>query len=175
MRWSVAVVVAVVAGRTARADDPRDLFGLGQRDASPPKPEPSCDQPQTFGCATVADPLDDVAPLGLTTFLTAPYLRRLPVANTTHDVLASYALGAGRDETGPTFGGATGLENRWTIEGAPSDGIRTGAADTRVPLSFLAGMTMRAVTTRSPPACGPDGPQRRGDASSRTARTSCAA
>jgi hypothetical protein len=42
------------------------------------------------------------------------------------------------------IGGATGLENRWTIDGAPADNLRTGAADTRVPIQFLDGLWVSA-------------------------------
>jgi hypothetical protein len=80
----------------------------------------------------------------LTTWLSAKYLLNLPVANATHDAVAHYALGASRDEAGPFFAGANGLENRWLVEGAPADGVRTGVADTQLPLTFLRGMWVTA-------------------------------
>lgn len=136
------LLAGVLAGRAAHADDARDLFGLGKK---PVVEAPvNCDVPHTFGCATVTDPLDDASPYGLSTWLPASYLRRLPTANATHDSVAHYGVGANRDETGPAFGGATGLENRWTIDGAPVDDIRTGGADTQVPLTFLDGITVMA-------------------------------
>ncbi len=148
MRRSVALAAAVVglvghAERSAHADDPRELFGVGGKHPQP-APEGSCDEPHTFGCATVSDPFDATPPFALSTWLPATYLRRLPVSDATHDAIAQFALGAARDDVGTTFGGATGLENRWTIEGAPADSIRTGGADTRVPLSFLDGITVTA-------------------------------
>ena len=144
VRRRIALVAGVVlAGRAAHADEARDLFGLGKRTPEAEAP-PSCEAPHTFGCAQVTDPLDAASPYGLSTWLPGTYLRRLPVANTTHDAVAHYGLGAGRDEAGPVFGGATGLENRWTIDGAPADGIRTGIADTRIPLTFLDGMMVTA-------------------------------
>src|SRR5438105_6424498 len=53
-------------------------------------------------------------------------------------------MGAGQDGAGPTFAGATGLENRWTIEGAPSESVRTGGSETEVPLAFLDGIRVTA-------------------------------
>jgi len=136
------LLAGVLAGRTAHADDARDLFGLGKKPIA--EAPVSCDVPHTFGCATVTDPLDDASPYGLSTWLPASYLRRLPTANATHDSVAHYGLGANRDEAGPAFGGATGLENRWTLDGAPIDDIRTGSADTQIPLAFLDGITVMA-------------------------------
>ncbi|HEV7558985.1 MAG TPA: TonB-dependent receptor, partial [Kofleriaceae bacterium] len=48
------------------------------------------------------------------------------------------------DDIGPSFGGATGLENRWTINGAPADDIKTGGVGTRLPLIFLDGIQVTA-------------------------------
>jgi len=120
-----------------RPGDLRDTFGLHRQ--APPD-TPACDDGRGFGCAVATDPLDAAAPYALATWLPASYLRRLPVGDATHDAVASYALGAGRDEAGVVIGGASGLENRWTIDGAPADSVRTGAADTRVPLAFLDGL-----------------------------------
>ncbi len=143
VRTRVVLLAGVLASRATNADDdPRDLFGLGKRPTAEAKV--SCDIPHTFGCATATDPLDDASPYGLTTWLPASYLRRLPTANATHDSVAHYAAGASRDEAGPSFGGATGLENRWTIDGAPADDIRTGGSDTQIPLTFLEGITVMA-------------------------------
>src|SRR5262249_3098892 len=91
-------------------------------------------------CAVATDPFDDAAPYALATWLPASYLRRLPVGDATHDAVAGYALGASRDEAGVVIGGASGLENRWTIDGAPADRLRPGAVDTRVPIAFLDGL-----------------------------------
>jgi hypothetical protein len=121
-------------------NNPRDLFGLGKEQETE---EPvSCDEPHQFGCATVTDPLDNTSPYGLSTWLTGSYLLSLPVGYATQDQVATFGLGAVRDDTGVSIGGATGLENRWTIDGAPVDNVRTGAVDTRVPLTFLEGMTV---------------------------------
>lgn len=146
MRRSVALAVALaglLAGGPAYAGDPHDLFGVGGKRPAAAPPE-TCDQPHTFGCATTEDPLDPAPPFALSTWLPATYLRRLPVADATHDAVAQFALGASRDDVGLSFGGATGLENRWTIDGAPADSLRTGGIDTRVPLSFLDGLTVTA-------------------------------
>jgi hypothetical protein len=128
-----AAFVGIVLGLGASpafAEDPHDLFGL-----SPKKPVEEEKPP---------DPLDPASPFGLFTRLTGDYLQRLPVGDTTVDGVAHWALGASRDETGPVFGGATGLENRWTIEGAAVDSIRTNASDIRVPLLFVQGITIGA-------------------------------
>lgn len=126
----------------APSSDLRDQFGL-----APPAPQaaPSdCGDGRAFGCATATDPLDDATPYALSTWLPVRTLLRLPVGDATHDAVASYALGASRDGAGAAFGGATGLDNRWTIDGAPADNVRTGAADTRVPLAFLDGIWVTA-------------------------------
>jgi TonB dependent receptor len=130
----LASLAGLFASPAAFADDPRDLFGLGPKPAAPP---PSCDDGRTFGCETALDPFDEVSPYALRTWLPGRYLLRLPVADARHDTVASFALGASRDDAGPTFGGATGLENTWTIEGAPVESLRNGNVETRVPLAFL--------------------------------------
>jgi hypothetical protein len=134
------VVVGAAAGAPpARAEDPRDVFGL------PPAPAaPSCGDGLAFDCAIATDPLDAATPYALATWLPRDYLRQLPVADATQDTVASYALGAFRDASGVVIGGATGLENRWTIDGAPADNIRTGAVDTLVPIQFLDGIWISA-------------------------------
>ena len=137
----LAGLIAAGAAFPARADDLREEFGLGQRQ---PSAASSCGDGLAFGCAIATDPLDDATPYALSTWLPGSYLRRLPVGDATHDSVAWYALGASRDEAGPVFGGASGLENRWTIDGAPADNLRTGGADTRVPLSFLDGVLVSA-------------------------------
>jgi hypothetical protein len=146
VRCCVALLAGLLAGGAAvpaaRADDVRDVFGLGKR--PPPTALPSCGDGLAFNCAIATDPLDDATPYALATWLPAAALRRLPVADATHDGVAAYALGASRDGAGPSFGGASGLENRWTIDGAPADSVRTGAADTRIPLAFLDGLLITA-------------------------------
>jgi hypothetical protein len=143
----------------AHAEDPRDVFGLDKKPAPTkddvrdafglePKVEAApldCSDGTEFGCVDASDPLAETAsPYALSTWLPAGYLLRLPVAAATHDAVAHYALGANRDEAGPNFGGANGLENRWLVEGAPADGLRTGVADTSIPLAFLSGMWVTA-------------------------------
>src|SRR5262245_25066038 len=101
--------------RLAYADDPHDLFGIKPR----PKEEPlDCSDGHTPGCAAATDPFSDLSPYGLWTWLSTSYLRTLPVANADQDDVANFVLGGYRDATGPAFAGATGLENRWTVEGA---------------------------------------------------------
>ena len=122
-----------------RAENLRDVFGLPRTAAAP-----SCGDGLVFGCAVATDALDPATPYALSTWLSRDYLRRLPVADATQDLVASYALGAFRDEAGVVIGGASGLENRWTIDGAPADNLRTGAADTLVPIQFLDGIWVSA-------------------------------
>ena len=127
---AVAVVLGAICATPAFADDPHDLFGLKPK-------QPAAEEKE-------ADPLEPASPFGLFTYLSGDYLQRLPVGDTTVDGVSHWVLGASRDETGPVFGGATGLENRWTIEGAPVDSIRTNAFDIRVPLLFVQGITIGA-------------------------------
>jgi hypothetical protein len=140
-RALIATLLVGAAGARGDAQprpaDPRDVFGLPRQ---APSDAPACGDGRAFGCAIATDPFDDAAPYALATWLPASYLRRLPVGDATHDAVAGYALGAARDEAGVVIGGASGLENRWTIDGAPADSLRTGAVDTRVPLAFLDGL-----------------------------------
>jgi len=136
------LLVGAAPRGAARADDIRDQFGLGK--GAPQRTLPSCDDGLAFNCAVASDPLDAATPYALATWLPGDALRRLPVGDATHEQVAGFALGAHADEAGPIFGGATGLENRWTIDGAPADSLATGAAETRVPLAFLDGLRVTA-------------------------------
>jgi TonB dependent receptor len=91
-------------------------------------------------CALGQDLLDERSPLSLGPWLDASTLERLPGADALHDSQAAFALGVGRDEGGVVIGGASSYENRWTLEGAPVDSPRLGAAETRLPLPFLSGI-----------------------------------
>jgi hypothetical protein len=126
---------------TAWADDPHDIFGIKHPKAAPPL---DCSDGTDFGCVRATDPFLDEGPLALSTWLSGKYLLSLPVGDATHDQVAQYAMGAGHDGAGPSFAGATGLENRWTVEGAPTESVRTGAAETSIPLVFLDGMRVTA-------------------------------
>jgi hypothetical protein len=137
----LASLAGLLATRAAHAEDPRDLFGLG---GEPEQPAPSCDDGQAFGCATALDPFDEVSPYALRTWLPGRYLLRLPVGDVRHDAVAHFALGASRDDAGPSFGGATGLENTWTVEGAPVESLRNGNVETRIPLVFLDSLLVTA-------------------------------
>ena len=135
-------MLAVCLAHAAHADNPRDVFGIPAKPADAPL---DCSDGRAFGCVSATDPLAfDNEAFALSTWLSGQYLMSLPTADATHDQVAYYALGAGRDEAGPTFGGATGLENLWTIEGAQSTNLRTGASETPVPLAFLDGMLVTA-------------------------------
>ncbi|HEY4180288.1 MAG TPA: TonB-dependent receptor [Kofleriaceae bacterium] len=140
-RVVIGAALALASG-TAQADDPRDIFGLKK----PPKTTdvPDCADQATFGCAQSTDPFTTTSPYALSTWLSADYLERLPVADSTVDQVAHWATGASRDDVGVSFGGATGLENRWTVEGAPVDNVRSGVSELRVPLSFVTGIRVTA-------------------------------
>ena len=141
MRVTAIVALSLIGG-IAHADDPHDVFGLGRK----PKQEPplDCSDGLAFGCTQATDPLADSVPYALSTWLPASYLLSLPVADATHDQVAHYALGAIRDEAGVAFAGANGLENIWTVEGAPTQSVRSGVVETRVPLVFLDGIMVTA-------------------------------
>ena len=142
MRCALFATVTLVAA-TAHADDPRDLFGLGKKQKKSAE-KASCADAKTLGCAFATDRFDPVSPYAVRTWLPSTYVLKLPVADARADAVAHYAVGASRDEAGPAFGGATGLENRWTIEGAPADNLRTGGFETRVPLTFTSGLLVTA-------------------------------
>jgi hypothetical protein len=141
---------APAAASAARRDDPRALFGLkprrpqeagcGEAEAPPPSTESLLAARRRDECALEPDPLAERSPLSLGTWLDGPTLARLPVADALHDGQAAFALGVGRDDGGVFIAGASSLENRWTVEGAPVDSLRSGGAETRVPLAFLAGL-----------------------------------
>lgn len=139
MRRVAAILIGFAS--VAHADDAHDVFGLKPKTAETPL---DCSDGKDFGCAQATDRLSEATPYALRTWLPASYLLSLPTADSTQVDVASYALGASRDDAGVSFRGATGLENRWTIDGAPADGLRTGAADTRVPLVFLEGILVEA-------------------------------
>jgi len=137
----VAIALLTIGGlaRPGRADDVRDVFGFKPKVAEPV----DCEDSHTFGCASSTDPFEP-SPFALRTWLPSTYLLRLPVGDSRHDDVAHFATGASRDDAGPTFGGATGLENTWTVEGAPTESLRTGNSETRVPLPFTTGMLVTA-------------------------------
>ncbi|HEY0251877.1 MAG TPA: hypothetical protein VGC41_10140, partial [Kofleriaceae bacterium] len=127
--------------KPADNSDPHDAFGFSHNGAEKPV---DCSDGTDFGCARATDPLADSVVYSLATTFSRGYLLSLPVADSTHDAVAGYALGASRDEAGVNFAGANGLENRWTIDGAPIDSVRTGGAETKIPLTFLESLTVNA-------------------------------
>ena len=145
VRRALAIIAMIVVPRLVRADptaagsDTRAMFGFAPaQDATPT----DCSEGHGFGCVAATDPFAAMSPYGLTTYLSTSYLRTLPAADATFDTLASHVLGGTNDGAGPSFAGATGLENRWTIDGAPTDDLFSGAAGSRVPLVFLDGITV---------------------------------
>jgi len=144
--WRAGLLLVASLAAAARADDlsdQRDAFGFKKK--ADQKAPLDCSDGTQFGCTTATNPLDDAAsPYTLSTWLPASYLLTLPVGDASHDAVAHYGLGAMRDDYGVSFAGANGRENRWTIEGAPADGVRFYGAETRVPLAFLDGMRVSA-------------------------------
>jgi hypothetical protein len=140
-----AVLASLLIGGVAHADgggaeDPRDVFGFKAR----PTERFDCSDWRTFGCPTATDPFDDTSPYAIRTWLPTTYLLRLPVADSRHDDVAHFATGASRDDAGPSFAGATGLENTWTVEGVPIENPRNGNVETRIPLAFTNGLLVIA-------------------------------
>lgn len=131
------LLVAILCERAHADGDIRDQFGLHHKEA------PTCDDVHTLGCPW-PDALAEPTAYALSTTLSREYLDRLPLGDPTHDQLASLALGATTDGAGTVFGSGNGLENRWTLDGAPIDNGATGGAETRIPLAFLQSMTMTA-------------------------------
>ncbi|MBA3500270.1 MAG: hypothetical protein H0T65_07855, partial [Deltaproteobacteria bacterium] len=72
MRCALIGLAIVTATTHARADDPRDLFGLG-KDKKPAERE-SCDDAKTLGCTTARDDFDPVSPYAVRTWLPSSYL-----------------------------------------------------------------------------------------------------
>ena len=140
MRRRVTLALLATSGVAAADGDPRDVFGLKPRLAEPV----DCGDAKTFGCATATDPFDPVSPYALRTWLPTTYTMLLPVADARHDDVAAFATGATRDDVGVAFAGATGLENTWTIEGAPVENFSNGNVETRIPLAFTRGLMVTA-------------------------------
>jgi hypothetical protein len=149
---AVAAPRAAVADEPAPAGDPRDVFGLGRKDRE--RELATCAAPRALPCpwasgdagedADRGDGGDDPvrAPAAVVTRLSRARLDRIPLADADVDGAAALAVGGARDDVGAFYGGATGLENRWTLDGAPIDSPRTGALDSRVPLAFVDHVTV---------------------------------
>ena len=140
LRAGIAVLTIGSLGTTAHADDPQDVFGFKPKVAE----QVDCTDGRTFGCASSTDPFDATSPYALRTWLPSTYTLRLPVGDARHDDVVGFAAGVSRDDVGPTFGGANGLDNTWTVEGAPTESLRTGNVETRVPLPFTTGVLVTA-------------------------------
>jgi hypothetical protein len=120
---------------TFPTDDPRALFGL-----PPPAPEApalDCSALGPFGCVFPTDPMEPFAPAAVGTTLGLDWLADLPQSDATHDRLASFAAGTAPDPLGLVVPGASAIENRWLVDGAPADDVRGGGPGTRVPLIFV--------------------------------------
>lgn len=154
-RWRIVAPLAAAAiagGGAARADDgaaddgddppaataPENVFGF---DPTPRKPPPSCDEATRLACPR----RDGTAPAAIETTLGRGYLRRLPVADGDAVLAASHVLGATRDDAGLSWSGASSLDNRWTLEGAPIDEPQFGIMGTRIPIDFIAAVRTRTA------------------------------
>jgi hypothetical protein len=140
VRCRIALAILTAGSGVASAEDPSDVFGF----RPPPIEQVDCTDPRTFGCPSSTDPFDAMSPFALRTWLPTSYTLRLPVGDARHDDIVGFATGTSRDDVGVTFGGATGLENTWTVEGAPIESLRTGNVETRIPLGFTTGVMVTA-------------------------------
>ncbi|MBE7453521.1 MAG: hypothetical protein HS111_33060 [Kofleriaceae bacterium] len=131
---AAVALCAAAAHHPAAADDARDLFGL----------DAPADAPAT--CADARDlpgPVDDARPpAAWRTRLRATYLLRLPLAAADLDAAAGLVVGAGRDDGGLYYAGATSADNRWLVDGAAVDSPRLGNLGLRVPLAFVDEVTV---------------------------------
>ena len=122
----------------AAADEPRrDLFGLDE-----PRDAPAtCATAESLPCPVDRRPDaradDDAAASAWVTRITRAQLARLPLATGDLDSAAGLAVGAGRDDGGIHYAGATSADNRYLLGGAAIDSPRFGSLDTRVPLAFV--------------------------------------
>ncbi len=121
-------------GREAAEKARRELFGFDE-----PKDVPAtCETAESLPCPVDLRPVRErMAPAAWTTRLTRQALERLPLATADLDGAAGLAVGAGRDDAGVHYAGATSVDNRVLVDGAAVESPRTGALDTRVPLLFV--------------------------------------
>jgi hypothetical protein len=136
-----AVICLCGAASLARAQPDDDPFGIKRKRQAPVT---DCSDGRALGCAGSSDELDATSPYALRDWLDVAFLRALPTGDARVEDVADFATGAYRDGAGVAFGGATGLETAWTLEGAPIERARDGAVETRVPLAFTRGFTATA-------------------------------
>ncbi len=153
------LALATLVAGPARADEPRTppapraRFGLGEATRPPPpnrhlfelgaapaRPA-TCEEARSLPCPSGPEAAE-AAPAAVTTRRSAARLARLPLGDADLDDAAGLVVGAGRDDLGPFFAGATGAEHRWLLDGAPIESARSGALATRVPLAFLDAVTV---------------------------------
>ena len=119
----------------AAADDarPRDLFGFDE-----PRDAPAtCADAESLPCPIDPQRRHDTAPAAWVTRLARAQLARLPLTTADLDSAAGLAVGAGRDDGGVYYGGATSVDNRYLVDGVAIDSPRLGNLGVRVPLAFL--------------------------------------
>jgi hypothetical protein len=138
----VSLAAGTAVAQPASKDESDDLFGF---DKPADAKQLDCSDGTAFGCVFATDPLARAgSPFALTSILTPARWRDLAVADADHETVVPFALGAARDDSGVFFAGATGLENRWLVEGAPTESVRTGGVETRVPLAFVSTISATA-------------------------------
>lgn len=125
----LAIFVGDVDADDGADDGARDLFGLDE----PAETAPTCADARSLPCPGA----DERAPATWLTRITAERLARLPLAAADLDSVAGLAVGAGRDDPGVHYAGATSVDNRWLLDGAAIDSPRLGTLSVRVPLAFI--------------------------------------
>jgi TonB dependent receptor/Carboxypeptidase regulatory-like domain len=82
-------------------------------------------------------PTVDVGNTQVQTQVTSELVRNTPVRGRTYDAVLTLAPGAATDATGFEFGGATGLENNFLIDGVNTTSPALGSLGTQLTLEFV--------------------------------------
>src|SRR5439155_4127187 len=82
-------------------------------------------------------PTVDVGNTQVQTQVTSELVRNTPVRGRTYDSVLTLAPGAATDATGFQFGGATGLENNFLIDGVNTTSPSFGSIGTQLTLEFV--------------------------------------
>jgi hypothetical protein len=82
-------------------------------------------------------PTVDVGNTQVQTQVTSELVRNTPVRGRSYDAVLTLAPGASTDATGFQFGGATGLENNFMIDGVNTTSPATGGLGTTLTLEFI--------------------------------------
>ncbi|MEZ4402907.1 MAG: hypothetical protein R3B06_22995 [Kofleriaceae bacterium] len=131
-RFGLPSPSAPTSTSAAAAPSPRAQFGL----PTPARAPATCADAALVPCPR----RDGDAPAAVAPVITRAYLRRLPLADADLGAAAGLVAGAGRDDAGTFFGGATGVDTRYAVDGAPIDAPFTGGLGLTVPIDFLASL-----------------------------------